>query len=31
MTRFEYLQNQYEDAYFALLMHEIAENIKYIG
>ena len=26
MTRFEYLQNQYEDAYFALLMHKVAEQ-----
>lgn len=26
MTRLDYLQDQYEDAYFALLMHEVAEQ-----
>lgn len=26
MTRLDYLQSQYEDAYFALLMHEVAEQ-----
>ena len=26
MTKLDYLQDQYEDAYFALLMHEVAEQ-----
>ena len=26
MTRLDYLQDQYEDAYFALVMHEVAEQ-----